>query len=408
MASKVEDKQGNYLVAFRWGGKQFTRSLDTKDPAIADAGVGRVEETVMRLKRGYLEMPADAEPGIFIVSGGRMTGKAVVESTTDAPAIPTLKSVFDHYTASLTPNAKEANSLETEQIHRRHLLGQLGEGTPFESIALATLQDYVNARGNAGRQANTIKKELATLRMVWNWAFKRGQVGLPVTWKVRDLTFSKSSQKESFKTWEEIEHRIEMGGLKPERVEALWECLYLDESQIKECLDWVKDHARHPFTYPMFVFCAYTGARRGEILRSERSDFNFSKQSVAIRQKKSDTSQNFTVRNVPLHPALIEVMKAWFKAHPGGRFTITSDGRDEELSPRMATKYFKQAVAGGKWQVLHGFHVFRHSLASIMASKGKDQRVINGILGHSTEDMERRYRHLFPKTQSQTMNDLFQ
>lgn len=63
----------------------------------------------------------------------------------------------------------------------------------------------------------------------------------------------------------------------------------------------------------------------------------------------------------------------------------------------MASKYFRQALGGGRWSVLRGFHVFRHSLASIMASKGIDQRIINDILGHSTEEMELRYRHLFPK-----------
>ena len=30
MASTVRDKSGNYLVAFRWAGRQFTRSLDTQ------------------------------------------------------------------------------------------------------------------------------------------------------------------------------------------------------------------------------------------------------------------------------------------------------------------------------------------------------------------------------------------
>lgn len=64
-------------------------------------------------------------------------------------------------------------------------------------------------------------------------------------------------------------------------------------------------------------------------------------------------------------------------------------------------------MAGGKWNVLRGFHVFRHSLASIMASKGKDQRVIDAILGHTTEEMTRRYRHLFPSTQTQAIDDLF-
>ncbi len=32
-----------------------------------------------------------------------------------------------------------------------------------------------------------------------------------------------------------------------------------------------------------------------------------------------------------------------------------------------------------------------------MAAEGQDRREINAVLGHVTEQMERRYRHLMPK-----------
>jgi integrase len=242
--------------------------------------------------------------------------------------------------------------------------------------------------------------------MVANWAFKRGHVDAPPTWRIGDLTLPKAHEKPPFQSWERIESRIASGGLTPKQVAALWECLYLDEQQVAECVGYVRERARYPFVYPMIAFAAFTGARRSEILRSERHDWDFENGTVAIRQKKSDNSKTFTLRHVPIHDTLAEAMKAWFKVHPAGQWSIcTEDG--EPISERMGTKYFRQAVRGGKWTVLHGFHVFRHSLASIMASKGVDQRIINDILGHSTEDMERRYRHLFPAAKQQTMKTLF-
>jgi hypothetical protein len=42
-----------------------------------------------------------------------------------------------------------------------------------------------------------------------------------------------------------------------------------------------------------------------------------------------------------------------------------------------------------------------------MASAGVDQRIINEILGHHTEEMERRYRHLLPRKQEHALNGLF-
>jgi integrase len=43
-----------------------------------------------------------------------------------------------------------------------------------------------------------------------------------------------------------------------------------------------------------------------------------------------------------------------------------------------------------------GLHTYRHSFASNLAARGVDQRIIDEFVGHSTEAMRRRYRHLFP------------
>ena len=405
MATQVRDKQGNFLVAFRWAGKQFTRSLKTRDAKIATAGVAKVEETLMRLARGYLEMPPGADPGVFIVSSGKMTTKPVVEAAEAAPAPTTLGQLFDIYERDLTPGSKEANSLATEQIHRRHLTGFFGTDRAVSSIDLDHVQKYVNSRSKAGWVRATISKELATLRMLFNWASRRGHM-IPMTWQVKELTFPKTPPASSFQTWKQIEAKIAKGGLSPDEKDLLWESLFLDAQQILACLAWVRDHAGHSFIHPMFAFAAYTGARRGEILRSQRDDFDFTAKTVSIRQKKSDRSRTYTTRLVPLHSDLNTVMTAWFQKAPASPWTIcTSDG--SPIGERMATKYFRGAVKGSKWDVLHGFHVFRHSIASIMACKGKDQREIDGILGHSTDEMVRRYRHLFPERQEAAFNALF-
>jgi integrase len=64
-------------------------------------------------------------------------------------------------------------------------------------------------------------------------------------------------------------------------------------------------------------------------------------------------------------------------------------------------------VAGSKWGVLHGWHLFRHSFCSNCAAKGIDQRIINAWVGHQTEDMVRRYRHLIPDQQQSAIITVF-
>lgn len=156
----------------------------------------------------------------------------------------------------------------------------------------------------------------------------------------------------------------------------------------------------------MLAFAAYTGARRSEMLRSERGDWDFDAGVVTIRQKKADRTRNFTRRIVPIHPFLASAMKAWFAIHPGGVWTIAND-EGSPIGPQISTGYFRRLMKGGKWSVLHGWHTFRHSLASNMASAGVDQRVINELLGHRTEEMERRYRHLLPHKQEHALNAIF-
>lgn len=410
MASReFNPKTGKARLFFRFGGKQFNKTISAESDREALRACALIEETIQDLGRGKLVMPADADPVMFILSGGKVATRPqlVSDSFQDAAKPPTLKHVLDTYAAELTPGSKEANSLETEAVHRRRIVKVLGEGLPFDSLSVNLIQRYVDKRAQDGVGPETIRKELATLRVIWGWAQKREYVASPVVWKMKDLTFPKAAEKPPFQTWDQIDRKIGRGGLGKAQEAELWESLWLDEAQTTECLAWVREHARYPFIHPAFAFAAFTGARRSELLRSERDDWDFGAGVVSIRQKKADKSKTFTRRTVPIHNALAEIMSEWFKVHPGGQWTLcTADG--SPIGPRMATKYFRTAVAGGKWQVIHGWHTFRHSLASNMASAGVDQRVINEILGHHTEEMERRYRHLLPRKQAHALQGLFQ
>jgi integrase len=60
-----------------------------------------------------------------------------------------------------------------------------------------------------------------------------------------------------------------------------------------------------------------------------------------------------------------------------------------------------------KWKVLRGYHVLRHSFASNLAAAGIDQRIIDEFMGHQTEVMRLRYRHLFPEQRQQAIKIVF-
>src|SRR5205807_67294 len=72
-----------------------------------------------------------------------------------------------------------------------------------------------------------------------------------------------------------------------------------------------------------------------------------------------------------------------------------------------AHDHFGRTLAGGKWQVLKGWHVLRHSFISNCAAKGVDQRLIDDWVGHTTEEMRKRYRHLIPSAEQAAIRTVF-
>ncbi len=396
MAGLKTDANGNKLVTFRYGGKQFTRSAGTKDHKVARTIKSRVETTIFELTQGFIVLPDGADPGEFIVTGGKRSEKPVLV----APAKGlTLGDLFRLYDEHFPSGAKAGTTLAMEGFHRNHLLRHFSPESSVEAMTLADAQGYANTRSretyrNRPIRPPTISKELSTLRVIWNWALKRGDLKKPVPFQMRDLSFDRTEQKAPFQTYEEIHRMVERGKVGKPEEPALWESLYLSLEEVHEVLAHVRQVARHPFIYPMFAFAAMTGARRSEICRSRIEDWNMERRTVNIREMKRKRGRS-TFRMVDMSTPLASVMGDWLKRHPGGHHTICKEG--EPITVGMAYGYFKRTLRGSKWEVVPGFHTFRHSFASILASKGVDEMTIDRWMGHQTVEQRERYRHLFPK-----------
>jgi integrase len=410
---KAKGSKGKARFFFRYPAQQQHNAVrPVQDRAEAERWLSIIEETISDLKRGKLILPADADVPtvkLFILSAGKVATKPESVSQpgrSETEKHATIASIFETYSLTLTVGSKEANSIDTEAVHGRHFVRVIGADRRFDTLGVDVIQKYVDDRAKEGVVRETIRKELTTLRVLWGWAFQRKHIALPLAWRIKDITLPKASEKQPFQTLDQIVRQIQRGKLTAKHQSVLWESLWLDQAQTVECLAWVRENATEPVTHPMMATAAYTGARRGEILRSDRDDWDLEGLTVTLRQKKADRSKDFTRRAVSIHPALAAIMTDWFASHPGERLAFSTEEGDR-INERLATRYFRRALAGGKWKILHGYHVFRHSLASNLASAGADPRQINEILGHHTEEMERRYRHLCPKKQASAINGLF-
>jgi integrase len=232
----------------------------------------------------------------------------------------------------------------------------------------------------------------------------------------RGLRFPKTQEKPPFQTLAEIERRIKRGGLSAADAADLWDCAFLTLKDIGDLLEHVHRVALQPFLYPMFVFAAHTGARRSEIIRCQWDDVDFESGCVLLREQKR-VKNVLSTRRVPLSPLLASVLKDWQKRHPEGSYTFCHDlsvVRSKTtrtgfgpLTRNEARDHFKRTIADSRWKNLRGWHCLRHSFASNCAAAGIDQRIINGWMGHQTEEMVKRYRHLLPDQQKDAIRKVF-
>lgn len=405
MASYRHDKRsGRFLVVFRYCGRQFQRTLKTASRRQAQAAAARVEDTIRLIEQGRIEVPDDVDPGDFILSDGRL----VKPQPQTAPV--RLNELFELYKSSLPSGVKEEQTLAGEQIHFRHLVKHFGAKRIVQSIGLPDVQQYVAARSSdvyRGRSitVDTIRKELSTFRLVWNWALTQERISRPCPTK--GVKYPKRDAKPPFMTWEEIERVIHRGGLSRDEEHDLWSSLFLGTDEVARLLTDIQKHARHEFIYPLFLFAAYTGARRSEMLRSRIDDFDFDLGIVHIREKKRSRTQATTFRRVPMSSQLSAGMRSWFAQHPGGQLTIADSGA-EVVTPHKATNHLRLTLKTTRWhRRLKGYHVLRHSFASNAAAAGVDPGMIDTWMGHQTEEMRNRYRHLFPKEQQNAIDLVF-
>ena len=146
---------------------------------------------------------------------------------------------------------------------------------------------------------------------------------------------------------------------------------------------------------------------------------------------------------MPLSTALAAILADWLKIHPGGAFLFAQAemvGRSKKrsrttghlwkdrpgtekarlagvrererpgilpLTEDEARHHLKRTLAGSEWEVVRGYHIFRHSFISACASRGVDQRLIDEWVGHQSEEQRRRYRHLYPRCQAEAIKSVF-
>ncbi len=441
MAS-LQKKGNGWYCQFLHHGKRHTIAVGLVPEAEARAKVAQVSYLLLRLKQRLIELPPGVGIAEFLQHDGRPPiGKPAVAER----QVLTLVAFRDRYLETHRPSL-EPRTVEGIELHFRHLVGALGEKFPVCELKLADLQGFVDGRSRTkvrGKAISpaTIRKEIVSLRTAWNWGGKMGLV--EGRFPHDGLRYPKADEKPPFQTRAEIERRLAVGDLTKAQVTEPWESLYLQASEVASLLISVRDDAVHPWTYPLVCMAAHTGARRSELQRMQLTDLDLDGGAILIREKKRVKGKRST-RQAPLTPILAVALREWLVIHPGGnslfcheievarsRNRSPSTGhqsgvdRAETIKGRLRTvklregpgtgplsvneihDHLRRTLRSGGWAMVRGLHVLRHSMISCLAAAGVDQRIIDDIVGHTSDEMKRRYRHLTPQLKSQAVASVF-
>ena len=210
-------------------------------------------------------------------------------------------------------------------------------------------------------------------------------------------SYGDSPERHRFMIWEQIEAQIARGGISKADTAELWDSLFLREIEIGQFLEHARAASENlpscRYIHPALSFCAYTGARRSEMFRCQIDDIT---DKVLIREKKRSRHRRITYREVPLHRELKLTIDEWLARHPGGQYLFCKNNGNP-LEDRTSRYAFGNVTNGSRWEMLRGYHVLRHSFASNLARHGVEQYKIDQFMGHQTDEMRERYRHLFPE-----------
>src|SRR4051794_27780770 len=142
-----------YVARFRYGGKEYKKSLKTDRLADARAALKGIERIIHGLTTGMVQVPVEVDPGDYIVSGGTLK-----DPLKPRRRVPALSALIDEYLANLSHKAP--SSVYTEGVHLRNLRRKLGTKVeaPADRLVHRDLEQYLQARLKE-RTPSTVHKE---------------------------------------------------------------------------------------------------------------------------------------------------------------------------------------------------------------------------------------------------------
>ena len=384
-----------FRLQFSLGGRQYKygRIKDENDARLYQS---RVNTLVLEFKKGQLTIPTGISFDQYIFALACHPEQAQQDLAADL--IP-LSQVLEEYKTAAKPPHKAYNTYKTELVHISNLQKFLvanDYGDPLVShLDVKFFERYRQYRYGQSRETDTVNKELGTFNLIFKMAVKYGYLPQNVVAEVeRDKSHLPADRFQSLTEIDAAQH----GNAVPQdddshrQARTIKRFCYLTPKDMRELITLTRD----TWLYAVVMVLAYTGMRRGELVRLRWADVNLESQTptIGVKSHKQSRTHQEKLRTIALDPLVIPALREQKLKSGTGQWVFQGfDGG--QLKPDYLWDCFERRIKGTRFEGI-GLHIFRHSYASNLAAQGVDQRFIDKQLGHTTKEMQERYRHLTP------------
>lgn len=152
----------------------------------------------------------------------------------------------------------------------------------------------------------------------------------------------------------------------------------------------------------------FTGLRASELAQLLPSDFVFDGDLPHVKIRREDDEGNVvkttkteaSVRNVPLHPILLQLGLREFvarQAKASKERVFRSIARGTHRSSTGLTKFWTKVLKGaGVWKPGRATHVWRHTVVACLRRNGVPEEDVAAVVGHSRQSVTAGYGGAYP------------
>ena len=394
MAKPLKTNKG-FRLQFHFHNIHYRHGL-IKNEHAARVLQARINTLLEEIKCGLVNVPQHISICDFIFNSVLKQP----ETSHTQHSIINISDLIDEYQKYCVPPIKSKSTCQTEKYHLARLQDFLfsSQCNPeLTQIKIGLFNDYKKFRYSHSIKTDTVKKELATFQAMFKFAVEHGWIAHN---PVREVKRDKSQVMAGrFRTISEIQRIVAEGKHTKQETSEIKRFAYLTQAEIKELFEIARDH----WMLSVLKVFAYTGMRRGELCKLTWLDVDFERNILQVSSQKQSQKRDVK-RNIEMHKEVVSVLRSQRMKTGNSRFVFIN-ALGNQIKEDTLNEVFVRLTHGTKFEGI-GFHVFRHSLASNLAASGVDQRVIDSILGHQTEEMRKRYQHLFPGKQSEALKNL--